>query len=1231
MNTVDSYFEYQIPITRESLSIDNEYIVDERNIDVELQNNSTLKTHWLQFKIPINQPTNKVGNINDFRSIRFMRMFMSGFQQNTVLRLGTLDLVRGDYRRYDLTLDPDKSDPTTENTRFEVATVSILENQDRLPIPYTLPPDVRREELINNNNNIRQNEQSLSLRVCDLEAQDSRAVYKNFRLDMRQYKNLEMFVHAESLQNEIKLADNEMVAFIRMGTDLTENFYQIELPLTPTDFNASSPDAIWPEQNRLKLSFELLQTVKSKLFGGGITPDPDEIVYFDATGEQIIDPEGTPYETGAIRVGIKGNPSFGDVRTVMLGLKNGNADPGREVCGEAWFNELRISDLKNQGGSAGILNLDANLADFATVSATGRQTTIGFGGIEQSPNQRSREDTKSYDVVTNVNVGQLLPKKWGIKIPFNYASGAEVVTPQYDPLLSDIELDNRLDNAASDAVRDSINDVAIAKTRRQSVNLIGVRKERTGDAKPQPYDIENFTFAYSHNQEDHKDFEIEDATNQNVRLGGTYNFAFQPKPVEPFKENDSIFMGKYWQLFKDFNFNYLPASITYSTNYTRQYNYQKFRDVSLGGASILPEFYNRNYQFDRQFTINFPITQSLRLNFDQGQNRIVRNYLDNDGAIDDNAGGVYEGFFELGTPSRHFQTLQANYDLPLSKVPFLAFAKATYSYTADFQWNRGSQQFQTLESIPNLGNSIENSNTHAINATLDMNQLYKTLGLEKKTAGANSRSSRQERINAVPTLGDDGDDSSDGQNQPQTRGSLSTADKAKNTAIGLLTGIKRIQLNYQQNNGTFLPGYLPGVGFVGTLKPTTGFVFGSQSEIRDLAARKGWLTLYQQFNQQYREIENRQLDIQAQAEFIPDLTIDLNFNRIYQETYNENYRVDPNTLNYQTLTGVTNGNFTISTLMIGSAFSGSTAEMSTTFDKFKENRLTVANRLAERFYDGAPIPRDENGYPIGYGQTNQAVLIPAFLSAYTTGSADSGNLGAFRSFPLPNWNIKYTGFMKLDWFKKRFKRFSINHGYRAGYTINQFTTNLNYDRDLNNSPADAQLNQAGDFVNRTLFSNINLVEQFSPLIKVDFEMQNSLKVLAEVRKDRALSLSFDNNLMTEIQGNEYIIGLGYRLKDITFATSIGGKRTILKSDLNFKADLSLRQNETIVRYLDIDNNQTTSGQDIYGLRLTADYALSKNLTAIFYYDHSYATYAISTAFPQTTIRSGFTLRYNFGN
>jgi cell surface protein SprA len=184
-----------------------------------------------------------------------------------------------------------------------------------------------------------------------------------------------------------------------------------------------------------------------------------------------------------------------------------------------------------------------------------------------------------------------------------------------------------------------------------------------------------------------------------------------------------------------------------------------------------------------------------------------------------------------------------------------------------------------------------------------------------------------------------------------------------------------------------------------------------------------------------------------------------------------------------------------------------------------------------------------------------------------------------------------------------------------------------YDSPLN---ADA-LDQAGNFKNETLYSNINLEEQFSPLIRLEFEMKNSIKVLAEIKTDRLLSLSFDNNLMTEIQGKEYTLGLGYRIKDLRIRSQLAGPKQIIKSDLNMRADVSVRDNKTIIRYLDIENNQVTAGQTIWGVKYTADYAFSKNLTAIFYFDYTFSDFAISTSFPQTSLRSGITLRYNFGN
>ena len=359
---------------------------------------------------------------------------------------------------------------------------------------------------------------------------------------------------------------------------------------------------------------------------------------------------------------------------------------------------------------------------------------------------------------------------------------------------------------------------------------------------------------------------------------------------------------------------------------------------------------------------------------------------------------------------------------------------------------------------------------------------------------------------------------------------------------------------------------------------------------------------------------------------LPDLKIDLTLDRAFSENSSEQYDVTNGV--YNPRSPYSAGIFSISAVLIKTSFAASDENGSAAFDDFRSNRLTIANRLAlDRGIDiNNPINRDAEGFPLGYGKNNQAVLLPAFLAAYSGGNAADVSLGIFRSFPIPNWAVKYNGLMKFGLFKENFKRFSLQHNYRASYTINAFRSNFEFDNTPNGVDA------SGNFFNQTIMSNINLVEQFSPLIRMDFELKSSLKVLTEIKKDRALSMSFDNNLLTEVKGVEYIVGLGYRFKDVIFSSRLADSPTgIIKSDINIAADIAYRNNQTIVRYLDYNNNQLAGGQNLWSLKVKADYAFSKNLTAIFYYDHSFSKAVISTSFPLTNVRSGFTLRYNFGN
>ncbi len=1212
MNTVNSYYEYRIPI-KPNTTIDDQYVTDIREgVTPTLANGQQLNRRWIQYKIPLSDFTDAVGGIADFRSISFMRMYLTGFNSDVVLRFATLDLVRGDWRTYLSTLQTNEDDPADDLTTVDVNTVNIEENSGRIPIPYVLPPGVVREQLNNNNTIIRQNEQSLSFLLEDLEPQDSRGVFKNINIDVRQYERIRMFMHAEEvLESDYGGGETPLVGFLRIGTDFSENFYQIELPLEFTPFTARSPREIWPEVNEINLDLDQLNLIKSRGIEQGTLSD---LTYYEFVDGQLIEvSENTPHTVGRQRIAIKGNPSLGSLRAMMVGVKNTDNLPAR---GEVWFNELRLAGLDNQGGWAATAALDANMADFMNVTATMNRSTSGFGSIDQIPNERAREDTRTYDVVTNVNVGQLLPGKWGIQLPVNYGFSETLITPEFDPVYDDLKLEDRISQAATPADADRVREQAEDYTKRRSFNLIGVRKDRSADAKPNFFDVENFTFNYSYNETNHRDFEIAELREQRINAGVVYAHEFQPLEVAPFAKNDSILSGRYWQWLKELNFNLLPTSISMNADINRTFNQQRFREVFEPGVETLalPTLQQRNYLFNWQYAVNYNITKSLRANLTASNNSIVRNYFNADG--DDRSGinsdlNIWDGFFDVGEPNRHSQILQVNYDLPLDKFPFLNFMTAQYTYNSNFDWQRGGDALREVagEDI----NTVQNASTHNMVVNMTLQGLYDYLGLVKRDG--TEPPARSGPLTPV----------SDGDEEEEKKPKKTS--KAFNTLVDILTMVKRGTVNYTESRGTVLPGYTRSVGFIGTSKPTLGFVFGSQADVRFDAARRGFLTTFPEFNSQFMQNLSRQLSITATAQPTPDLTIDLVADRQFATNLLENFRVEQladDNFEYVQLLTNNSGNFSISNIMIATAFSQSDEFNSTTFEQFKENRLTIANRLLASQPGLDTGNRDADGFPERFGKTQQDVLLPAFVAAYTGQSAENVNLGAFRNIPLPNWTIKWTGLMKNKWFKERFRRFSIQHGYRSAYSINNFQTNLEKQNGLFEP-------ETGNIRPDDIISNVVLNDQFNPLIRLDFEMENSLSVLAEVRTDRALSLSFDNNLLTEVNGREYTLGLGYRIKDVRFVTNIGGEQTRLKGDLNLKADISLRDNETIIRNLDIDNNQITSGQQLWGINFTADYALSQSLNALFFYDHSFSQFKVSTAFPQTSINAGFTLRYNFGN
>ncbi|WP_299059341.1 cell surface protein SprA [uncultured Polaribacter sp.] len=1210
MNTVESFYEYKISMNKNDLEVGRNFIVDKKTTQPRLENgDNTKSTTWYQFRVPIRSGV-PVNGISDFNSIRFVRMFLTNFKMPVVIRFGELDLVRGDWRRYTKTIDPSVNpsedlDANTDLSKFEVGVVSIEQNNGS----YQTPPGIERERLQGTTTVQLQNEQSVTLKVTDLPPNNARAIFKNISIDLRRFKNLKMFMHLQKNEGAADINDNDFAAIIRLGTDLDDNYYQIELPLKVSQNGTTALD-IWPEENNLNAFLETFGQVKLERDRAGISPIEE---YLSTEQNASI-----PY-----KISVKGNPTLADLSTIMLGLKNNTTAP---ISGEIWFNELRSADFDNDGGWAAVVNADANFADVANVSLAGSISTIGFGNVEDRVNQRSLEDSKQYDIATSINLGKVLsPKDWGLQIPMSYSVGERFIDPKFDPQTQDVKFaeaksfhENRPAGEERDQDLENINN-AQDYTKRTSISFINVKKNRNPNStkKPRFYDVENLAVSYAHNNEFQKNYNIQKQINESVRASASYNYKFNSKPIEPFK-NTKILKSKYLKLIKDFNFNPIPKTFAVNSSINRNYNEQQSRNL-IAGLSEQPELKQRRFLFDWDYTIGFDLTKSLQLNFNA-----TNNYLYDTFNNDNEDLQVFDDFFNTGRANHYHQKLNATYDLPLNKIPFLKFIRADYGYTADFDWQAAPQNTVTINdidvpSVDLIGNVIQNANTHNLNTTFNLTSLYKSTGFEKWA--------KTERVplplEKAPILPD-----TLAKKPKKIKQKYKRVNYAKDKTpiekrilkgiYTLVTSAKQAKISYSENNGQLLPGYNQNIGFLGGAP--TSFAFGSQVDIRNTALENGWFVgrnaAEDYYSKTYSRTHYNKLDYTFTLKPIKDLNIDVRGNKIQTRDLSQQLDLINGSNQFEATPFFESGNFSTSYSMISTAFTDGDA----LFQTMRDNRAIISNRLANE--SGAPAS--------GYGESSQQVLLPAFMAAYSGKDPEKVNTSLFRDIPIPNWTLRYNGLMKFDFFKKNFSNFVVSHGYRSSYTVSNFTNNLLFNPNNDANSLEPNLNIAGNYEPELLVSAVTLVDEFSPLIKLDMKMRNSFSLRGEIKSDRTLTMNFNNSTLTDIVGTEYIFGMGYLIKDVKFKTSFTGTQQTLQGDVNIRADVSLRDNLTQIRSVDEDNNQISGGQRLFSIKFTADYRLTPNLTAAFYYNHQTSRYAISTTFPRQAINAGFNIVYNLG-
>ena len=1198
LSEVESYYQYKISLRPEDLVVGSNYITDEI-INVGPNNNA----RWLQFKIPINSYDEKIGTIQDFKSIRFLRLFFNDFQDDVICRFASMELVRGEWRRYNNSLsDVENEINNDENTSFDISVINIEENGSRLPINYTLPNGVERETLIGATSLQQQNEQSLVLKVNDLENGDARGAFKNVSMDMRNYQKIKMFVHAEEI-NEGTLNDGDITVFLRLGSDYTTNYYEYEIPMKLTNWGESDADLIWPSENEFDIPFELFQFVKQIRNNELNNPQNTSINSYNDLFEFFEDNH---------KISILGNPNLGDVKAIMIGIRN--PETVKDISDksvEIWVNELRLTDFNEKGGWASRMQMKMGLADLGNIALAGSISSVGFGSLEKNVSERNTEESQRYNLSSSIEFGKFFPEKSNLKIPMYFSVSEDIKNPQYNPLDPDILLTTSLDVLETREERDSLKEITQDYTKRKSINFTNIRKERApGNNKSKLYDIENLSLSYSYNESFYRNVNTEYSINKQYNGGIGYNFNSNPKNIKPFNKIKALRKGKYLRIIRDFNFYVLPKQISFRTDVFRSYLETKLRNNSGLDFDIDPTF-SKYFTLNRSSNIKYDFTRSLKFNFSSNTRSIID---EPDGKIDNKSevDSIFNNIISLGRPTEYHHNFDVRYSLPINKIPIFSWVNTNITYDGSYDWNAASL------SSSSFGNTIQNTNSIRLNTQLSLSSLYNKIPFVKKLLSSQNNKSRgRSRVDANKKPGSE-EKEKDKKNEKEN--------KLLKSIVKPIFSLKNISIAYTESNGTFLPGFLPNTGFLGINNsfkaPTLGFVLGSQNDIRFLAAQEGWLTTDTLMNNLFSRTHSENLNLRATIEPVSRFKIMLTASRRFATNQSEYYKNEPDLQgvpNWVSFSPTTTGNFNMSFLAIKTTFVNDGPDNSSSlFDNFVNYRLQIAQKIASQ--NG--IPFSPNEYPNGYGPNSQDVIIPAFLAAYSGNNPNKQKLDLFPSIPFPNWNINYDGLIKIKWFKERFKNISISHNYRSTYSIGSFINNLNFGN------PDFELDSYGNFLPEYQIDQVSITEQFAPFLKFDMTMKNSISARVEYKKDRTVSLSLTNSQITEVKGNEYVAGLGYRIQDVRLLFNAGLEDQNIKSDLDLRADFSLRENKTIIRKIEEFSNQPTSGQILITLKFSADYVIGNTMNIKLFYDQVITDYVVSSSFPTSNTNVGLSIRYN---
>lgn len=1290
LNEYERYFQYKVSIRPEDLVVGKNYITDKQVSLVRTRDGSDQEVEWYQFKIPLDDYERVVGSINDFSTIRFARMFMTGFKQVTHLRFATLELVRGEWRPYDFNLNS-RGDAPAEG-QLDVSVVNIEENAGREPVNYVLPPGVTRITDPGQSQITQLNEQSMSLKVTGLHAGDARGVYRNTSHDLRNYKRMQMWVHAESLIDDAtNLKSGELSLFIRLGTDIKNNYYEYEIPLTLTPHITSANKyhdtgedqyKVWPLSNRLDFALQNLVNLKKER--NMERHQANSTVSFTTlyTGR---DPDNEQN-----RMAVMGNPSLSDVRVMLIGVRN-NTSSTRD--GIVWVNELKVTDFDESGGWAAKANVNLGVSDIATINFGVHKETAGFGGVDQPLNARRMDDYEQYNFAVQADLGRFIPEKAKLKAPIYYSISKEKTSPKYNPLDQDVLLKDALDEAATKQERDSISNYAVDRSTVQSFSISGLRFD-IQSANPMPWDPANFTFNFSFNKRNEMNPTTEYENTNDYR--GSFQYSWTPyvKGVKPFGWVKS--KSKNAKFLKEWEINYLPANISFLTTMSRYYYEQQTRS-EIDQMFKLPVSVSKNFIWDRQLNLSWNLTKSLNVSFTSNTSARIEEPI---GAVNRKLfpdkykewkDTVLNSILHLGTPWAYNQSFVASYRAPFNRIPVVDFLSGSVSYNATYRWDRGA----TVDGV-NIGNTIANQASWNVDGRINLEGLYNKFSYLKKvnqrfsstrrpTAATKPKKfertfkllpdtslvikhnlrNKKVKVSATTTDGKPfavktvvkdnntvevltrGDQNIKFTITEQLKEEKSTWREIGEHATRFAMLVRSVNVRFRTSHSLSIPLFAPEIGdgfgqtrSYGPLAPGLDFAFGFVGEgYVEKAKERGWLICNDTQTSPSIWSNTNEFNFEVDLEPIRGLKIKLTNNR----TDNRNSQTQ---FMYDNMPVTRSGSYTKTHCAIATALRTAKADdgyHSAAFDQFLANIPVIADRIESRYrglnYPTGGFMKDNPnaGRPFDpeVGTVNRAgsdVLIPAFLAAYTGVDASKIYLTPFPSLAqmLPNWRVTYDGLIRMGNLSNIFKNITLTHAYQCTYSVGSYSSFLNWmevDGDLGFTID--ELTGAPVPSSPYNISSVAITEKFAPLFGVQVTLKNDLKLNAEYRDSRTLTLNSDAGQLVEAQTRNITVGAGYKFVGFNTVLKMKGSGRGISNDLTVNADFSLAQSHALIRRIESNYAQATSGTRSISVNVTAQYIMSRRVTLGAFFDHQINTPLISSsAFPTTNSSYGLTFNLN---